>query len=221
MAMVRCPAGQHNFDPTKHTSCPHCGVNSISLDPEKKADGGGRTVPLHEKKADEGKTVPLREEKTDGGGKTVPLKDGGSTVPLKRDQGADEPSGSPGATIAWDREKTGIIPVVGWLVNVEGSECGRDYRIRSGQNSIGRAQNMDICIQGDDTISEQQHAFLSYDPRGRQFRLRQGTESGLVYLNGEMVEASAALKAYDRVRLGETELVFIPFCGENFQWQDD
>ena len=196
MATVRCSRG-HSYDSAKHTSCPRCGVPGITLGNEKKADG-------------------------DGGNRTVPLQDGGGTVPLEPGQKAGiDPPGDRSATIAWGREKLGIVPVVGWLVCVVGPERGRDYRIRSGQNSIGRAQNMDICIRGDDAISAQQHAFLSYDPRGRQFRLRQGTGSGQVYLNGEQVEVPAALQAYDRVRLGETELVFIPFCGEKFQWQDD
>lgn len=196
MATVRCPQG-HSYDSAKHTSCPRCGVPGITLDTEKKADG-------------------------DAGNRTVPLQDGGGTKPLQQDQKAgDDPSVDQNATIAWNREKLGIVPVVGWLVCVAGPERGRDYRIRNGQNSIGRAQNMDICIRRDDMISAQQHAFLSYDPRGRQFRLRQGTGSGLVYLNDELVEVPTALQAYDRVRLGETELVFIPFCGEKFQWQDD
>ena len=35
---------------------------------------------------------------------------------------------------------------------------------------------------------------------------------------GDEVIQAADLKAYDRIELGETQLLFIPLCGENFAW---
>ncbi len=51
----------------------------------------------------------------------------------------------------------GIDAVVGWLVCVHGRNRGRDYRIRSENNTVGRSENMDICISGDDLISRERH----------------------------------------------------------------
>ena len=68
-------------------------------------------------------------------------------------------------TVGYYHKKVGIDPVVGWLLCVDGPEKGRDYRIRSGRNSIGRAENMDICISGDSSISRERHAIIAYDPK--------------------------------------------------------
>lgn len=69
-------------------------------------------------------------------------------------RGQPAPVADIGATVAMVRKKMGIDPVVGWLVCVEGPEKGRDYRIRSERNGIGRGSDMAISIQGDEAISE-------------------------------------------------------------------
>jgi hypothetical protein len=71
-----------------------------------------------------------------------------------------------------DREGTGadyLKPldksekVCGWLVCIGGIRSGRSYAIKSGKNYIGRADNMDIQILGDDAIDDQCHAAIAYD----------------------------------------------------------
>jgi hypothetical protein len=32
---------------------------------------------------------------------------------------------------------------------------------------------------------------------------------------------TSELKAYDRIELGTTMLVFVPLCGESFDWRDE
>jgi pSer/pThr/pTyr-binding forkhead associated (FHA) protein len=123
-----------------------------------------------------------------------------------------------GRTIAVDMKKAGIDPVVGWLVCVKGPSRGRDYRIRSGRNGIGRSDAMDVPIAGDDTVSRENHAFLVYEPRKRSFSIRPGDGRGLVYLNGEEVIQASDIKNYDVIELGETQLLFVPLCGEKFHW---
>jgi hypothetical protein len=116
-------------------------------------------------------------------------------------------------------QKEGAVdPVVGWLVCVEGADRGRDYRIRSEKNFIGRAESMDVAIRGDQTISRENHAVVSYNPKARQFKLYPGESRGLVYLNGEEVDTSAPLKAGDHIELGKTKLLFVPLCNDGFTW---
>ena len=117
-----------------------------------------------------------------------------------------------------DMKKVGIDPVVGWLVCVKGPSRGRDYRIRSGRNGIGRSEAMDVQITGDDTVSRENHAFLVYEPRKRTFSIRPGDGRGLVYLNGDEVIQASDIKAYDIIELGETQLMFVSLCGEKFHW---
>ena len=116
------------------------------------------------------------------------------------------------------RESTGIDPVVGWLVSVEGPDKGRDYRIRTERNFIGRKDNNDIVIKGDDSISREKHAIISFNPRKRSFRLAPGDSRGLIYHNDEEVLTPLELHAYDVLEIGKTKLMFIPFCGEKFSW---
>lgn len=113
----------------------------------------------------------------------------------------------------------GMDPVVGWLVCVKGPDQGRDYRIRNERNRIGRDSLMDICVAGDNRISRDTHATITYDPRHNLFRLSPGQARGIVYLNGRLLDAPSTLSAYDMIELGETGLQFVPFCGECFQWK--
>lgn len=124
-----------------------------------------------------------------------------------------------GVTVAMVRKKIGIDPVVGWLVCIEGPEKGRDYRIRSERNGIGRGADMAICINGDEAISRENHAYISFNPRKASFRIAPGDGRGMTYLNGEEVDVPMPLQAYDRIELGQTHLLFVPLCGEKFNWE--
>ncbi len=141
----------------------------------------------------------------------------------KRPSGAAEKPAAPDSgakTVGVFRKKLGIDPVVGWLVAVEGPEKGNDYRITAERNFIGRSETMDISIPGDETISRENHAIVSYNPKKKSFRLFQGESRGLVYLNEEEVITPEELKPYDLIEVGETKLKFVPFCGEHFSWQE-
>ena len=124
-----------------------------------------------------------------------------------------------GVTRALHREPTGISPVVGWLVCVEGPDRGRDFRLHSEKNFIGRSSAMDVAITGDDSISREKHAAVSYEPKKKVFWLLPGEASGLVYLNDEVVNGPVELKPRSIVELGRTKLLFFPLVDENFQWQ--
>ena len=112
-----------------------------------------------------------------------------------------------------------IDPVVGWLVCVGGPEKGKDYRIRSENNTIGRSKDMYICISGDESISRERHTVITFDPQRNAFHLSPGEGRGLVYLNGEALLAHKQLAPYDKIMLGKTTLLFVPFCGDKFKWE--
>jgi hypothetical protein len=191
MAMKRCENG-HYFESEKHTSCPSCGVANLHIQPTVAA---GRT----------GAAVQSRSDLD------IPTVARGQAKPaaVERD---------PGATVGVVRKKMGIDPVVGWLVCVEGAEKGRDYRIRSERNFVGRDPKMDICIGGDDAISRDNHAVISFNPKRNTYLLTPGEGRGIIYLNDEEVATPKELKAYDMIELGQTKLLFVAFCGEKFTW---
>lgn len=114
-----------------------------------------------------------------------------------------------------------IEPVCGWLVCIDGAQRGLDYKIRTGKNFIGRGDDMDIQLLGDNSVSRRNHAILVYDPKKRNAVLLPGESSGLAYLNGDAVYVPQELVAYDIIELGKSKFLFIPFCGEHFEWKDN
>jgi hypothetical protein len=110
-------------------------------------------------------------------------------------------------------------PVVGWLVVVQGPGRGQSFALGYGVNSIGRAPSERISLDfGDEEISRERHALLTYDPKGRKFYLQNGEGVNLTYLGNAPVLQTIELQGGENISLGKTELTFVPFCGSNFEW---
>ncbi|SJZ97613.1 FHA domain-containing protein [Selenihalanaerobacter shriftii] len=125
-------------------------------------------------------------------------------------------------TLAYWDNQDGINPVVGWLVCIDGAQRGKDYRILSEKNFIGRSEDMHIYIKGDNAISRRNHAVISYNPKRRHFMLIPGAETtGIIYVNEEAIYAPTELSPYDVVGMGNSEFIFIPLCGQHFEWEND
>ena len=88
-------------------------------------------------------------------------------------------------TISIFSSKGHFVPVVGWLVCTDGVEKGRDYRLVSGRNFIGRAYQMDVSIPDDKGISRENHCSVVYDPKTKKFCLVPG--ENVVFYNGEKI----------------------------------
>ncbi len=104
-----------------------------------------------------------------------------------------------GQTVGEWRGLGDIDPVVGWLVCVKGGSQGQDYRVLSERNRIGRDAQMEICIAGDNRISRDSHAIITYEPRNNEFWLTPGLARGIAYLNGRLLVATTSLKAHDTI----------------------
>lgn len=111
-------------------------------------------------------------------------------------------------------------PVCGWIVCISGPRQGKDYKIISGKNFIGRADDMDIQILGDNKISRRNHAVIVFDPKKMETVLLPGDSNGLVYHKDTAVYTPTVLNSYDTIEMGDSTFVFIPFCGENFMWEE-
>lgn len=136
----------------------------------------------------------------------------GEYVPIKKDETEE------GRTVAFFQTEQGVDPVVGWLVCLEGKEKGQDYRIHSDNNFIGRSSRMDISIKSDETISRENQAVLTYDAIEKSYYLSPGEGRSIIRLNGKAIFQTTELKEHDKVTIGRTELMFIPLCGEKFEW---
>jgi hypothetical protein len=111
-------------------------------------------------------------------------------------------------------------PVVGWLVCAKGMYQGESFNLRAGQNFIGRSLAMDIVLKDDQSVSRENHAAVMFEPKKGSFFLMPGQSSGITYLNDAPLLAPAPLSAYDQIGVGDTLLIFVPFCGEHFRWED-
>jgi hypothetical protein len=142
-----------------------------------------------------------------------------STGAQTRSGGSPSPGGTAGVTVGIFQKQTGIDPVVGWLVCIKGTNKGRDYRLHSDLNKVGRAPNMDVCIEGDETISRENHCQIAYSTRSKSFNVVPGDGRNLIYLNDKEVLSAAPLKSYDRLDLGESSFYFVPFCTDRINWE--
>ncbi len=193
--MKKCENG-HYYDASIHTECPYCNNASnvgvtMALDT---SSAGDRTMPLTSAGAEHNVTRPLFE--------------------AVQNAGDDE-----GRTVALIQKDMGIDPVVGWLVCVNGKEKGRDYRIHTDNNYIGRSEKMDVCIRGDETISRENQAVITYDAKERSYYFSPGDGRSIVRVNDKAIFQTMKLEAYDRLVIGKTEFIFLPLCGEKFEWE--
>lgn len=111
-----------------------------------------------------------------------------------------------------------VKPVCGWIVCISGPRQGKDYKIVQGKNFVGRSDDMDIQVLGDNEISRRNHAVIVFDPKKKETVLLPGDSNGLVYLNENALYAPATLSAYDKIELGKSVFLFLPFCGNYFMW---
>lgn len=121
-------------------------------------------------------------------------------------------------TVGFMVREQGMDPTVGWVVCVSGPEKGKDYRIRSERNLIGRSSSMQVSIQ-DESISRDNHASIIYNPHKATFKLQTGESRGMVYLNGEELLQPTEIKTGDKIKIGSSELMFVQFAGSFFDWK--
>lgn len=111
--------------------------------------------------------------------------------------------------------------IVGWLAIVGGPGIGNVIGFSYGSNSIGRGGASKVNVDyGDDQISRSGHAVITYDPKGRKFYLQHGSGNNLTYLDDAPVLIPTELRERAIIKLGNTSLLFIPLCGDKFDWQD-
>jgi len=220
--MTRCPEG-HFYDPARHTACPWCAL------PADSGPGAQKTRPMA---AADQKTRAMPTEVSSPAPPVprAPLNPGppplpGGARPELAPNPPPLPAGAPPtATVrvgAGAKASLKDGPVVGWLVCLEGPDRGRDYRLHMEKNFIGRAPHMDVVIENDSTVSRDKHAVVIFDPKKKIFWALPGEASGLVYLNGDIVNSPTRMEPDDVIEVGQTRLVLIPFCGDRYSWSAD
>lgn len=208
MKQTRCEKG-HFYDADRYTVCPHC-ANMAGVVPQGKL--------TETKMLDDQVTVTLGKPSPAAQAvqmvQEVPQIVGVAAEIRAVDPFDDEP-------VTQGFFKKDSEPVVGWVVCTKGVHKGEDFRLRAGRNFVGRGQNMDIRLAGENTVSRDKHAIILYEPNQRIFLAQMGESHELVYLNGELLMGNAQMKAYDRIQLGDAELMLIPCCCDSFDWREE
>ncbi|MGL5122545.1 MAG: FHA domain-containing protein [Fusobacteriaceae bacterium] len=124
-------------------------------------------------------------------------------------------------TVTYWANELAIEPVVGWLVCIEGHDKGKDYKIKTEKNFVGRAPDMDIIIEGDSNISRKNHAIITYNPKQRMFMIIPGDGNGIVYVQNNAVYAPIRLEPFNVIEMGTSRFVFVALCGEEYDWKID
>ena len=113
-------------------------------------------------------------------------------------------------------------PVVGWLVVVGGPGLGAFRAIFEGNNAIGRGKDQRIPVDfGDTTISAEAQAYIRYDSMDRSFLFVPNlSKTNVVAINDKKPTGAVKLEPMDVITMGRTQLAFVPFCGEEFDWSE-
>lgn len=245
--MMQCPNG-HYYNADAHASCPECGKsagaapggmgafpktappsapagnpgpaigNFVQTAPPSAAVAGGGAAPGGMGAFP--KTAPPSSVVGAPGMPNAPM---GVTMPVNNPRPAGNASFTPfqvatqpasGMAAAGQME-----PVVGWLVCVDGPVRGVDFRIHNGYNYIGREEG-DIHIHGDNQISRQKHAVITFVSKRNSFHVGPAEGRNVIEVNDEPVLAPVEMKPYDVLTIGSTKLILVPLCGPNFSWTD-
>lgn len=220
MTLIKCPNG-HYYDSSRFSNCPHCGMSGAAS-----VGADQTTVPLNIPDAPQPSNVvtepltvpqpvisqPVVSQPVVS--QPVVSQPVNVTVPIA----SDDDRTLPVTADMLDGMAEKPAPVVGWLVCTDGVNKGTDYRLHQGRNFIGRSPEMDVCILGDNTVSRSSHAIVVYDPRSNVYLAQPGSSKELFYVNDKLVLNPVELKTMDLLNIGDTKLMFVPLCGEQFHW---
>lgn len=215
MNLVKCENG-HYYDAERYPGCPHCAAPALR--------DNNLTVPVLRTPANDAVTVALdpseqaqaAESLTESTAQTGSLM---QAVQAASTGAVNAPVESDEKTVGFFSSKIGTEPVVGWMVCTQGEHFGEDFKLKSGRNFIGRSAGMDVALVKDGTVSRDRHAVIVYDPKANVFIVQAGDSKELSYLGGDVVLSPREIKAYDRLTVGKTELMFIPCCAGQFTWE--
>ncbi len=204
MAISKCNNG-HFYDNSKFDSCPHC-----------------EQAPLKRRAIGEEMTrfefSPQPLASAQGAAASGEAIAANQAPPRQVNLGAA--AAADPKTVGIYSSKLGIDPVVGWLVCITGGEKGRSYQLYAGRNFCGRDYKMTICLPDDALISRENHCSIIFEPKQIAFSLIRGIGES-VWVNEQPLTDSIRLNGDEIIKIGSSELVFIPYCKAGRVWNED
>lgn len=241
MAIKVCPNG-HRYDTDTNRTCPYCNSaqsesnfnwSEMDLSASSKTepiggfgggfgggDGGysGKTEPINTYGDDFGNRN--RGGGADFIGATVPVDISGQSIGGGTARRQTEDDTAP----AYNQAEYQHQPVVGWLVCIEGPDKGKDFCLHGAKSTVGRRKDSSVILADPKISREGFPALIVYDDRkSHKFYLASGDAASHnnVELGGNMLLGQSVINPYDEIRIEDTVLVFVPFCGDEFYWKED
>ena len=196
-----CPKG-HAYD-SSLPSCPFCLPNQgVGLNQTAPANPYDGTLPP---------TAPVNQYDSNQGGSVAP------TMPVQqKTKFIGDLSVTSNATSTQQAVQARVRPVVGWLVCVQGPDIGKDFRLHTHFNHVGRNKDQDVCLS-DPTVSGE-HFTVSYDMQHNHYFADMNKGSTFVYINSYPLGGRTVLKKGDQIKVGDSLLVFIPLEQQDVKW---
>ena len=113
-------------------------------------------------------------------------------------------------------------PPTGWLVVIGGPGRGSVVTVGYGMNNLGRGDNQRITLNfGDERLSRENHAMVTYDDKSNKFYVQHGGGPNLTYLSDAPLLTPQELSHGNIIKVGDTSLMFVPLCSNEFDWGMD
>ncbi len=212
MDLQKCELG-HFFDGDEYELCPICGGSPILP----KQD----IPPIEDEKLHVWE--PFDEWETKSSWET---QSGDATVNVMTEGVTEDAADGLTETLSFQAkeseeqvEEAALQPVAGWLVCVEGKNCGKAYELHEGQNSIGRGEGLQIDLKGEDSVSREGHANVVYDSKNNCFYAIPVVSSSVYYIDGNKIVLSPEKLVKNSIlTIRGVKLMLIPCCDEVFRW---
>ena len=204
MAITNCPNG-HYYDDALFSECPYCRKTGQQSDRFGSTEFAGAmfgTNPVAP--APNRKTRIVNSE----------ISSAGSQPKLSNGSG-------PKTQMYYDIDKYSAEPPAGWLVCVSGPDKGKDFCVNTEKTLIGRSGSNNYKVElTDEKISRNSAvAVVAYLPDTHTFVVSPVPGGNLlVRINNAGIQGPYALNDNDIIKIGDTVLVFISFCNQNFDW---
>lgn len=117
-----------------------------------------------------------------------------------------KPASDPGATRILSLANVSRGAVTAVLIGIEGKLEGEVYKVRDGENRLGRAPTAEIRLDDRDETVSREHALIIH--REGAFGIKALKSDNPTWVNGEEVEGGTSLSDGDQIRVGRSTFRF-------------
>jgi pSer/pThr/pTyr-binding forkhead associated (FHA) protein len=106
-----------------------------------------------------------------------------------------------------DKQPKDAKRLAGFLITYDHNPVGEYFPVYEGRNIVGRDASANICIRGDEQVSEK-HFALVYRTAEKKFKFKDELSSNGTFVNDTLAD-EGELTNFDVIRIGATRLLFI------------